>query len=174
MDQPQRPQQPQQSQQSQWSPPPQTPSGWGQTDSYAAPATRPGAVTFAGIFLIIMGVLYLLFAVLAFLGGAALGGTFGEEGGVFAGILSFFGAILLIFAVAQLAGGIGAMQGKNWGRLTGIVISVIVLLFLVLGLPAAMGSGETSSMVFSLALIVLYGLTIWALAKAGPYFASRR
>lgn len=82
--------------------------------------------------------------------------------------------ILLIFAIAQLVGGIGALQGKNWGRITGIVVSVIVLLFLLLGLPAALGSGEASGMVFSLVLIVLYGLTIWALAKAGPYFAYRR
>jgi hypothetical protein len=45
----------------------------------------------------------------------------------------------------------------------------------VLGLPAAMtGQVDPSSLVFNLVLIVLYGLTVWALAKAGPYFAYRR
>ena len=74
MDQQQAPQPPAQmppQQQPQWTPPPQQPTGWG-GPSYGAPPPRPTGVTLAGIFLIVMGVLYAL-------GGAASGMTFADS-----------------------------------------------------------------------------------------------
>jgi hypothetical protein len=165
-------QQPQQS--PQWGPPPQQ-SGWVQPNR-ASTGARPAGVTFAGVYLIVMGVLFLLFAALAFIGGAAFSGFFGAEmGGMFASLFAFFAIVLLLFAIGQLAGGIGSLQGKNWARVTGIVVSVLVVVFMLLSVPAALtGAADVSGLIITLALIAMYGFAAWALATAGSYFAYRR
>lgn len=154
-------------------PPQQPPAAWGQ-QSYMPP--RPGAVTFAGIFLIVLGVFFLLISAVAFVGGAALGSAFGDQfGGLVAAAAALAAVLFLVIGLAQLIGGIGALGGKGWGRVTGIVVSVILLIFLVLGLPAQLTEGvEPVGLVISIALIAGYAVTIWALFKAGPYFAFRR
>src|SRR4051795_6207186 len=68
---------PQQPQQPQWTPPPQQPAGWGGPGS-GVPPPRPLGVTLAGVFLIIMGVLWLLGGAACAVGGAALVG-FGNQ-----------------------------------------------------------------------------------------------
>jgi hypothetical protein len=159
--------------QQQWqSPPQQPPPGWGQQGYTMAPPARPGGVTFAGVFLIVMSILFFLFAAVAFLGGAAFGGLVGAEGAFVTGIFAFFAIILVVVGVAQLAAGIGALQGKGWGRITGLVISVIIVILLVLGLPNAFS--DVGSLILNVGLIILYALAAWALYQAGPYFAYRR
>src|SRR4051795_157969 len=64
-------------QQPQWTPPPQQPVGWG-GPGYGGPPPRPLGVTLAGIFLIVMGVLWLLGGAACAVGGAALVG-FGNQ-----------------------------------------------------------------------------------------------
>lgn len=168
-----------------WSGPPQQQTGWGQT-GYSTPPPRPGGVTFAGIFLIIMGVLALLAALLLFAGGSMVGGLgaeMGDAAGLFSGIFTVIAVIALIWGIAQIAGGVGALQGKSWGRITGIVVSVIAVIFSVLGLLAALTPGgadgaapqtDAGGLVINLIVVVLYALAAWALIKAGPYFAYRR
>ena len=161
----------------QWqSPPQQAPAAWGQ-QGYVARPVRPGGVTFAGVYLIVLGVFFLLIAALAFVGGAALGSTLGDQfGGMLAAAAAIAAILFLVMGLAQLIGGIGALQGKGWARMTGIIASVIVLIFLVLGLPASLsGQGsQTTGLIINIVLIAGYVVAIWALAKAGSYFAYRR
>lgn len=141
------------------------------------PVARPTGVTLAGIFLIVIGVILLLGAVLAFAGGALLANAFGDidGGGVFAGIAAFFGVLILFWSILHFLGGIGSLQGKGWGRWIGIVVSVITVIFGVLGLLGSFSGGVNgSSLVYQLVVIVLYGLTAWVLIKAGSYFSARR
>lgn len=161
----------------QWSPPPQAqaPAGWGQ-QGYMAPPARPGGVTFAGVFMIILGILSLIFAAFAFLGTAVVGGAgLGQAGGVFAGIIGFFAIILLIWGLANIIGGAGALQGKSWGRVTGIVVSVIAVVLGALGLLGSLSGGvDASSLIINLVILVGYAYAAWALYQAGSYFAFRR
>lgn len=164
-------------------PPPQ--QGWAQAPPpgqgagyYAAPA-RPGGVTFAGIFLIVMGVLALLISLLLFLGGAMVDGLAGEMGDMFGflrGMLTVIAVVVLVWGLLHLLGGIGSLQGKGWGRATGVVVSVIALIMFLLGLLGSLGAAdmEATGLGFNIVFVVLYGLTAWALIKAGPYFAARR
>jgi len=161
-------------QQPQWSPPPQQPTGWG-GPGYGGPPARPTGVTLAGIFLIVMGVLALLAGVLALAGGAMFANMFqGPDGGLFAGLFAFIGVIILFWAILHLVGGIGSLQGKGWGRWTGIVVAVITVIFGVLGLLGSMGRTDAGGLVFQVVFIALYALTAWALIKASGYFSARR
>ena len=162
-------------QQPQWTPPPQQPTGWG-GPGYGGPPPRPMGVTLAGIFLIVIGVLMLLVAVLAFAGGALLANALGgaEGGGIFAGIAAFFGILVLVWGILHLVGGIGALQGKGWGRWTGIVVAVITVIFGVLGLLGSMGQTDAGGLIYQIVIIVLYVGTAWALIQASSYFAARR
>lgn len=173
MDQQQTPQPPP----PQWSPPPQQQAGWAPS-GYATAPSRPGGVTFAGIFLIVMGVIGLLAAALLFMGTAILGGAagdLGEFGGVFAGFAAFAAILSLVWGLANLLGGIGSLQGKSWGRATGIVIAVIAVIFGVIGLLGSLGAGiDASSLVINLVVVAAYVATAWALIQAGAYFAYRR
>ena len=172
--------------QPQWSPPPQQPMGWG-GPGYGGPPARPGGVTFAAIFLIVMGVIVTLLSLLAFIGGAALGGL-GQGFGVFGGIVAVLGVILLVVGVLHIASGIGSLQGKGWARWTGVVIAIIMAILLVLGAITSLtappttgvpGAPETAganimSVIINVILAVLYALAAWALIKATAYFAWRR
>lgn len=157
-----------------WSPPPQQPAGWG--GGGMAPAARPTAVTVAGIILIVLGVIMLLFGVLALAGGAlfadALGGL--EDGGILAGVAAFFGIIIIFWAVLHLLGGIGSLQGKGWGRWIGIVVSVIALVFGILGLLGSFsGPIDGSALIFQVLFLALYGFVAYALFTASAYFTRR-
>lgn len=166
-------QQPQQ--QPQWSPPPQQPTGWG-GPGFAGPPVRPGGVTFAGVFLIVMGVIFVLVALAVFAGGALLGSAFGDQGGGFlatAGAIA--GILVLLWAILHFVGGIGSLQGKGYGRWTGIVIAIIALIPLILGLLGSLtGRIEITGLVIQIVVIALYALTAYALIQASAWFAARR
>lgn len=162
--------------QPQWSPPPQQPMGWG-GPGYGGPPPRPMGVTLASIFLLVIGVLSLLGGLLLLAGSTMFGNLIaGPEGGVLAGFVAFAGIIVLFWAALHLLGGIGALQGKGWGRWIGIVVAIITVIFSVIGLFSSMGraGSEAGSLVYSLVFIVLYALTAWALLQAGAYFSYRR
>jgi hypothetical protein len=184
--QPQQPQwnpppaEPQPPQQPQWTPPPQQPMGWG-GPGYGGPPPRPIGVTLASIFLIVLGAFLVLTGLLVFLGTAAFSQYLGDAyaGPFVAAFGAFFGIIILIWAVLHLLGGIGAIQGKGWGRWTGIVVAVISLIFFIFGVLGSLGGGtsgrtDTGGLVFEIVFIVLYALTAWALIQASSYFAWRR
>ncbi len=165
----------QQPQQPQWSPPPQQPMGWG-GPGYGGPPPRPTGVTLAAIFLIVIGVLILLVALLSFAGGALFANLGAEQGGgLFAGLFAFLGVILLIWAILHLVGGIGSLQGKGWGRWTGIVVAAITVILGVLGLVTSLGARlDAGNLIYQIVVIVLYALVAWVLIKSSAYFAARR
>ncbi|MDL2336034.1 MAG: hypothetical protein QFC55_08390 [Chloroflexota bacterium] len=137
---------------------------------------RPTGVTLVSIFLIVIGVLMLLVGVLALAGGALLGNALGDinGGGLLAGVAAFFGVIVIFWAILHLMGGIGSLQGKGWGRWTGIVVAVITLVFGVLGLLGSFSGGlNGSSLVYQLVVIALYGATAYVLIKSSAWFARR-
>src|SRR4051812_38886669 len=94
------------------------------------PMPRPTGVTLAGIYLIMMGVLVALF-----LGGCSMlvGGSAASFGGDFAsvvgGSIAVFGVISLVVGILGIAAGAGAMNGAGWARWTGVIVSVISVLF---------------------------------------------
>jgi hypothetical protein len=166
-------------QQPQWSPPPQQPMGWG-GPGYGGPPPRPTGVTLASIYLIVMGVLTSLVGACATIGGAAFGqigtgttssGAFGALGAFLAGL----GIVILILGILGIVAGAGSLGGKSWGRWTGIIISVIFAILLILGgLTTFTQTNGATSGIGSLVVGVLYALCAWALIQAGSFFAARR
>lgn len=160
-----------------WAPPPSQPQGgWG-PGNLGAPQ-RPTGVTLGSIFLIVMGVLWLLGGAACAIGGGAIGGINVPEmpgglAGALGGALLVFGIIALAIGILQIAAGAGAMAGKGWGRVIGMIVSIVAAIIFLLGGLSALGE-DAGSAIFTLLVGVLYALTAWVLIKAGPYFAYRR
>jgi hypothetical protein len=156
--------------------------GWG-GPGYAAPPPRPLGVTLASIFLLVMGVLFLLGGACS----AAFGGVFsGAEGqigdqlppgalGWLTGALFFVAILALIFGIAQIAAGAGAIAGRGWARWTGIIFSIILALFIILIGVSSMSTRDGAGVAITFVVIgVFYALTAWALIQAGSWFGWRR
>jgi hypothetical protein len=131
----------------------------------AAPVTgRPTGATVISIIETVLGVLLSIVALGAlFLGSIAggLGGLSDVEGGaavggILAGLGFFFGIIAVLLAVLYFAIAYGVWKGRPWAWTVGVVVSIIGLVFAVLGLTG----GITVSTIISLALpiVVLYYL----------------
>jgi hypothetical protein len=158
-------------QQPQWSPPPQQPTGWG-GGGYGGPPPRPVGVTLAAIYLIVMGVLVALVGgcVAGFSGllGSAVDNAGVGGGGAILAIGGGFGIIVLALGIVSIVAGVGAVQGKNWGRITGIVISALAVVGAVL---TVVGTGDFSGNIATIIVGVLYALCAWALIQANAYFS---
>jgi hypothetical protein len=128
----------------------------------AAAGARPMGATVISVIEAILGVLGLLLALAAIgLGGLAGGiiGSSGVEGGaaaagILAGLGFVFGLIALLIALLYLAIAYGVWKGRSWAWMLGVVVSVVGLVFAVLGLT----SGISVSSIISVALpvVVLY------------------
>ena len=140
---------------------------------------RPGMVTAAGITLIVLGALTLLLSVFLLLvvglfAGAAGGIPESEIPAGMDGVMGAFGGVLIVillivlaFGVLQLVSGIQVLGGRNWARITGIVVAAIA------GLLALAGMGNEDGAVLNLALAIANGFVIFALATSGSWFAAR-
>lgn len=178
------PPQAQEPQQPQWSPPPQQPApGWG-APGYAAPPPRPMGVTVTGIFFVIWGVLVSLFGVLALIGGQLFSSSDieipGAEGMNFGAAITVFAIFMLVLGVLWLASGIGVFLAKQWARIIGIILGVLGLLLFGLitfgslsDRSTAQGDSTGAIVVFGI-VTILSGVAVWALVRAGTYFAYRR
>lgn len=166
-----------QAQDPQWAPPPQQPMGWG--GGGMAPMARPTGVTLGAIYLIVMGVLFALGgAACGLLGGALVGGVgTGDASGLFgalAGMAFVAGLIALILGILQIAAGAGALSGKGWARWTGIILSVLFAVLMILSGITSLGAPDgTTSAIVSLVIGALYALTAWAFIQATAWFARR-
>ena len=137
-------------------------------------------VTLGSIFLIVMGVLTSLSGGCTVMGGALFGqigsGTevaspFGALGGILAGV----GIVIVVLGIVSIVAGAGALGGKGWARWTGLILSVIFAVLLILGGVSSLGvqDGMTSAILF-IVIGVLYALTAWAFIQATAFFAARR
>ncbi len=146
-------------------------------------AERPGLVTGAGIVLIVMGVLTLIIGLFAMLGAAIFAGAAGSLGetadapagfgnmmGAFAGLIVVFVVLIVAWGVLQIVAGVKAMGGRNWARITGIVVAIIGALFALSGLANPDAGG---GIVISIAIAAAYAFVVFALATSGRWFASR-
>lgn len=126
------------------------------------PAVRPTGATVVAVIDGIIGVLALLAGLLVMVGMGVLGGLAGAGtdtpglGAVFAGLGVVFGIIIILIGLAYLAVAYGVWKGRGWAWMLGIVVSIIAIVFGVLGLSG----GLTASNIVSIALpaVVLYYL----------------
>lgn len=141
-----------------------------------APAGSVGAVegkrtslaAAAGVILIVLGVLGGLLAliVLAVAGMAASfasGGAFDEVPGmpagfeaIIGGVIAIVAVIMLVYVVLAIAGGIGVLRSRGWGRVVGIVVGVIGTLFWLLAVFSPSSSDGTGGVIFAFVLLALH------------------
>lgn len=173
----------------QWAPPPQQPGYgapppgmWG-GPGYMAPPPRPIGVTIGGIWLILLGLLWVLAGAACAIGGGFIGSLGTAEGippelvGGLGGAFAIFGIVGLIIGVLQIAAGAGAFGGRGWARWIGIILSIIFVVFGILSVLSALGTMDQtgpSSLVFTLVFLIGYGFTAYAFMRAGAFFAARR
>jgi hypothetical protein len=125
-------------------------------------AGRPMGATVIAIIDGILGVLVVLGGLLVILGGSLLGGLAGSStgdasvGGLFAGLGIVLGIIVLIVGALYLLIAYGVWKARPWSWMLGMVVSIIFLVFAVLGL----GSGVSASTIVSILApaVVIYFL----------------
>jgi hypothetical protein len=169
-------------------PPDQPPGAWvppspvTASPAVAGRGARPGAVTAAGVVLIVLGVLIALLGILFVLGGSLIG-NMGDapelqdqlEGvpAAFGGILATIGVIVVLYGLGQIVTGIFVLPGRSWARIAGLILAVLGGLLALVGmLPSGQDGVNAGSILVSLVVLAAYAYTAWALATNGRWFAS--
>lgn len=139
---------------------------------------RPTSVTVAAWILIVLGALVTLAGIFFVIGSGALASVFGP----LAGLGVVMGIIVLALGVLELWSGISILGGKNWARITGMVLSALFGLLSLLSIITAfttpavtdpttgVSAGGPGSAIGPIVGLLLYGFVLWALAKAGSWF----
>jgi hypothetical protein len=137
---------------------------------------RSGLAAAAGIGLLVFGILLLLigllfFAVAGMVDDIIGSGGFGEIPGMppgfenaIGGFVVVFGVIVILYSLLYIAGGIGVLRSRNWGRVIGIVVGIITGLLMLSGLTSPSPAGDQSSLIFSLILLALHVYIVVTLA----------
>jgi len=87
------------------------------------------------------------------------------------GLVVVLGLMLAGYGAAGLAGGIGALLRRGWGRGTGMIVGGIGAIFSMSGVFPTRGA-EISA-VISLALLAAFSYSAWALVSARAWFTPR-
>jgi len=125
-----------------WAPPPAAPT---------MAAQRTPLSLAAGILLLILGILGALFGLLI----AVVGGTFVRDfnfgnvpgfngtdpGDLIGSVVAFVGIVLIVGGLIYLVGGIGIIRSREWGRIIGILVGILIGLFWLVGV---FGGGQYS------------------------------
>jgi hypothetical protein len=167
-----------------WGQPPAGPvSQWVQPSAAAARGPVTGLAKLGALVLILNGILWtLVWGAIVALGAAAkgsldsFGGTsFGDAVG---GALAAVGVFFLVVAVLELLVGVGSWMGKDWGRIGGIVYSLVFGGVLLLSGLSALGASSDTANATGGALIVLafaaayiYTLIVFAIRWRGRAIA---
>lgn len=193
-------------------PPPPTPV------AAAPPASgRPGWVTTAAVLLLVVGALSALGGMLMLILGLVLGSEWTElmalesgdaavapeaVAGMMTGVLVVIAILALAWASGHVAAGVGILGGRGWARITGMVLSVIGLVFSVVlllltvasfGMTAAMmedpefrdlygpgysadlmGTSMVTSLLFVLPWLIGYIVVLVVLIRNGAFFNRPR
>jgi len=105
-------------------------------------AERPTGVTIVGILLILFGLLALLGGVMLMFVGTAMPGIAlipeGTEGaeeaaGMFTAIMGAMGVVMIVFGLLELLTGIFVLKGAGWARWIAIILGVLSLLSIPIG-----------------------------------------
>lgn len=103
---------------------------------------RSGAVTAVAIVNFVLGGLSLLCGGIVLLGGAALMGLVGKQGGAeeqaaaaaLGGIALVIAVVMILLSLPTIIAGIGVINRRNWGRILTIVLGVLAGLLALLDL----------------------------------------
>lgn len=123
---------------------------------------RPTGATVISVIDGIIGVLALLAGLLFMVGMSVVGGLANNStdtqglGGVFAGVGIVFGVIIILIGVLYLAIAYGVWKGRGWSWMLGMVVSIIAIVFGVLGLSGGVSLGSLISL--ALPVVVVYFL----------------
>jgi hypothetical protein len=118
---------------------PQPAVAWAAPPPVAVPVdgARTTAAAAAGVILLVLGILGALVSLLVLLAAGMVGslgnsGAFDEVPGMPAGFERIIGGLFLVVAiiiigytVLAIAGGIGVLRSRSWGRVLGIIVGVI-------------------------------------------------
>ena len=116
--------------------------GWVAPPAASAPQGRVTVLArFAGLLLLLIGVFWGVIGALAIAGGQAAKDALNNAGlaggDAAATVLAGVGIVLLFFAFWEVLGGIGVIAGKGWGRVIGILYSLLFGLATLLPLSGA-------------------------------------
>ena len=129
----------------------------------AASMARPTGATVISIIDGIIGVLALLSGLLLMVGAGLVGGLLGSAadpnapglGALFAGLGIVFGVIVVLIGLLYLAIAYGVWKGRGWAWMLGVVVSIIAVIFGVLGLAGGVTLGSILSVLLP-ALVVYF------------------
>ena len=120
-------------------PAPPAPAAWAQPapagSQWVMPAATKGPVTvlakFAGVLVALVAALWIFFGVVIIIGGAVTKGLFDSIGSgsdvsnAVGGAIAVFGIIIVFFGAIEFIGGLGALFGRDWGRVISIIYSLL-------------------------------------------------
>jgi hypothetical protein len=127
----------------------------------------------AGVALLVLGVLGALFGLLFFalagmVGSLGQGGFFDEVPGMppgfetsIGGFVAVIGVIVIVYSLLYVAGGIGVLRSRGWGRVIGIVVGIISGLIWLAGVfsPSTSANGQ-SGILFSVVLLAIHAYIV--------------
>lgn|SRR5579859_5282419 len=121
---------------------------------------RPTGVTILAVLSFLGAGLCLLGAAGLFLLGssaglAAMAGRGGNMGGPLAAMGAFAGIACLILAVLYLVNGIGLLKLRGWARLLTILLTLLAIVFEVMGIVRALAGMHVGIIVWELILIAI-------------------
>ena len=168
---------------------PQPTPGWIQPVATKGPVTILARI--AGLFILLLGLVWGAIGALLVVGGTAfhfLTDRFSllntdttdvaTAGNVVGGVIAGLGIVILVLAIVEVLGGLGALFGKTWGRVLGILYSLVFGAFLLIGLTGSMqaagdvagadnAAGTGLIVVLVMFLLYLYSLIVLLLRWRG-------
>ncbi|MGH2511554.1 MAG: hypothetical protein ACRDGQ_02580 [Candidatus Limnocylindrales bacterium] len=142
--------------------------------------SQQGSVTIlariAGLFLVLLGLFWGAIGVVLIIGGSAFrsiidqfgpisanGNDVDTAGNIIGGVFVGIGIVILVLAIVEVLGGFGALLGKTWGRILGVLYSMVFGAFLLLALTSGARSvdtsdtsGATGGLIFVIVMFALY------------------
>ena len=158
-----------------WAPPPATTAAMGQRTTLSLAA---------GILLVVLGVLGVLFSLVMLTIGRGFANQFdfsslpgleqiNDPNAFVSGVITFVGIFVLACSTFYIVGGVGVMRSKSWGRVIGIVIGILAGLLWLAGVTGG-GRAGGGDITFALVLLVLHAyiaislLFFWRNKAAAP------
>jgi hypothetical protein len=147
-------------------PPVPPPVAWAPAPAAVAPrGGRTGLAAAAGVILLILGILGGLLGLFVAVVGGSFASQFGDliaveglndPGSLFAGIIAFFGIIVVIYSLVYIIGGIGILRSRNWGRVMGLIVGILSGLIWLGGL----GNTEQGNLPTTVVMLAIHAYVV--------------